>query len=328
MQRWRGLDNTPPTWGSSVVTIGVFDGVHRGHQHIIGETVAQARQYGLSSLVLTFDPPPLEVLRPSVRIPALTTQDRKAELIADLGVDGLCVAPFTEAFSKLPPEQFASQALVEALHAHTVIVGENFRFGYRAGGDIATLTELGRSLGFTVCPVGLRGPSAVAVTEQGATSLVFSSTAVRASVATGDVRSAMATLGRPHRIDGVVVRGAGRGRQLGFPTANVEPSISVAMPADGIYAGYLTRLSSARTTRWSAAISIGSNPTFGGEKRTLEAYALGFDGSLYGDQVGVEFVEPLRAMMRFDSVDALVAQMTVDVAAVADRLPSPGSRTD
>ena len=211
MQRWRGYEAVPGGWGRSVVTIGVFDGVHRGHQAIIGHAVKRARDLGLQSVVMTFDPHPAEVVRPGSHPAVLTEPVRKAELIEQLGVDALCVVPFTPAFSQLSAEAFVHDVLVEALHAAVVVVGDNFRFGHRAAGDVALLERLGRTFGFTV-------EDAPLVSEDG---LVFSSTYIRSCVDAGDVRAAAAALGRPHRLAGVVVRGDQRGREIGFPTANL-----------------------------------------------------------------------------------------------------------
>src|SRR5215813_7351834 len=223
MQRWRGYEAAPGGWGRSVVTIGVFDGVHRGHQEIIGHAVKRARDLGVQSVVVSFDPHPSEVVRPGSHPAVLTSPARKAELIEELGADVLCVIPFTPDFSRLPAEQFVHDVLVEHLHAAVVVVGENFRFGHRAQGDVELLTRLGRTFGYAV-------ESAPLVTVD---DVVFSSTYIRSCVDAGDVRAAAAALGRPHRIEGVVVRGEGRGMVLGFPTANVAPPMYSAIPADG-----------------------------------------------------------------------------------------------
>ena len=302
MQRWRGLDSTPPSWGRCVVTIGVFDGVHRGHQHIIGRSVERARDAGQASVVLTFDPHPSEVVRPGTHPAMLTTQRYKAELLESLGVDVMCVLPFTLEFSRLGPDAFVHAVLVEALHASLIVVGENFRFGHKAAGDLTTLQTLGARFGFSA--------EGVPVVAEHDTTL--SSTYVRSCVAAGDVAEAAHVLGREHRVEGVVVRGDRRGREIGFPTANIEPTPHAAVPADGVYAGRLVR----RGERLPAALSIGTNPTFAGRERRLEAYVLdvpGDDLDLYGEHVGVDFTARLRDMERFDSVENLVAQMADDV---------------
>lgn len=300
VQRWRGLDNTPYGWGRCVLTIGVFDGVHRGHQQMVNRTVRRARDSGLPSAVVTFDPHPAEVVRPGSHPPMLTTIRRKAELLADLGVDALCVVPFTLEVSRLTPAQFVHDALVEHLHAAAVVVGANFRFGHKAAGDFDTLRELGANFGFAAEAVPLLADDDLAI----------SSTYVRSCVEAGDVTAAAHALGRDHRVEGLVVRGDMRGgSQLGFPTANLRPEPYSAIPADGVYAGRLIWRGAARV----AAISVGTNPTFEGRERRVEAYVLDFDGDLYGEEVGVDFHQRLRGQERYDDIDALIAQIKADV---------------
>jgi riboflavin kinase/FMN adenylyltransferase len=299
VQRWRGFSAAPSGWGRAVVAIGVFDGVHRGHQRTIGYAVDRAAALGLESVVMTFDPHPSEVVRPGSHPAILTEQARKAELIESLGVDVLCVVPFTQAFSMLSPEEFVHDVLVENLHASLVVVGENFRFGHRAAGDVELLTRLGRTFGF-----GVEGAPLVA--DGG---VVFSSTYIRSCVAAGDVASAASALGRPHRIEGVVVRGDQRGRDLGFPTANLMCAPHVAIPADGVYAAWLHQ----RGKPYPAAVSIGTNPTFAGREHRVEAFVLDFDGDLYGERVSLDFVAHLREMRRYEGPEKLVEQITVDV---------------
>ncbi|KJS54664.1 bifunctional riboflavin kinase/FAD synthetase [Streptomyces rubellomurinus] len=304
MQRWRGLEEIPGDWGRSVVTIGSFDGVHRGHQLIIGRAVERARELGLSSVVVTFDPHPREVIRPGSHPPLLAPHPRRAELIAELGVDAVLVLPFTQEFSQESPEAFVQQVLVDALHARVVIEGPNFRFGHRAAGDVALLTELGRADDFEVEVVDLQVSGAAGDGEP------FSSSLTRRLVETGDMAGAGEVLGRPHRVEGVVVRGAQRGRELGYPTANVETVPHSAVPADGVYAGWLT----AEGERMPAAISVGTNPTFDGTARTVEAYAIDRVGlDLYGLHVAVDFLAYLRGMEKFDSIEALLDRMADDV---------------
>lgn len=301
MQRWRGYDAAPGGWGRSVVTIGVFDGVHKGHQATIGHTVARARELGVQSVVVTFDPHPAEVVRPGSHPAVLTEPARKAELIEALGVDVLCVVPFTPEFSRVPAEQFVHDVLVEHLHAALVVVGSNFRFGHRAAGDVALLEQLGRTFGF-----GVEGGPLVA--EDGT---VFSSTYIRSCVDAGDVGAAAAALGRSHRLEGVVVRGDQRGRELGFPTANLLCHRYAAVPADGVYAARLIRRGQREPLL--AAVSVGTNPTFSGRERRVEAYALDFSGDLYGERLALDFVAHLRGQVRYDSIEPLIAQMNQDV---------------
>ena len=305
VQRWRGVDEVPPGWGRCVVTVGVFDGVHRGHQQIITRAVATAAELDVPAVVLTFDPHPSEVVRPGSHPAMLTSPRYKAELIDGLGVDVMAVQPFTSEFSRLAPDAFVHAVLVEHLHACAVVVGENFRFGRKAAGDIDTLAELGPRFGFATEGVAL-------VRQDG---IVYSSTFVRSCVAAGDVATAAQTLGRPHRVEGVVVRGDRRGRRLGYPTANLETARFTAVPADGVYAGYLVRGSE----RLPTAISIGTNPTFEGRTRRVEGYVLDVEEAsldLYGDHVGFDVVARIRDVHRFDSVEELTASMGADVATV------------
>lgn len=299
MERWRGTDRIPGKWGHCVVTIGVFDGVHRGHQLIIARAVEKAHELGVPSVVLTFDPHPMEVVRPGSHPPMLTDPRYKADLVEELGVDVFCVLPFTVDFMRLTAAEFVHDVLVERLHASAVVVGENFRYGHGGHGTVKALTEDGRRFGFTVEGFPLQGTG----------DRTWSSTYVRSCVAAGDVTSAAEALGREHRVHGVVVRGDQRGREMGFPTANLEPLPWSAVPADGIYAGRLER----GKELLPAAISIGTNPTFQGNERRVETYVLDFDGDLYGERVGLSFTERLRDTMRFDDVDGLVEQMRLDV---------------
>jgi riboflavin kinase/FMN adenylyltransferase len=310
VQRWRGLDATPGDLGRTVVTIGMYDGVHRGHQVLIGAAVARARAMRRPCLLLTFDPHPAEVVRPGSHPAILTAMDRKAELVAELGVDAMCVVPFTPEFMRLPAETFTHTVLVEHLHAAQVVVGENFTYGHKAAGTVQTLTAEGRRFGFAVEGVPL---AEVEGDDDG--EVTISSTYIRACVAAGDMASAARALGRPHRVDGVVVRGDRRGRELGYPTANVETPPYTAIPADGVYAGHLVLRdpSGASGRRHPAAVSVGTNPTFQGTRRTVEAYLLDFDGDLYGEHVGVEFAHRLRPMAAFAGVEELVAAMAGDV---------------
>jgi riboflavin kinase/FMN adenylyltransferase len=313
--RWRGLEATPADLGRTVVTVGMYDGVHRGHQHLIRTAVARARAMGRPALLLTFDPHPSEVVRPGSHPAILTSADRKAELVAELGVDGMCVLPFTPEFSRLSPGEFTHTVLVEHLYAAQVVVGRNFTYGHRAAGTVETLTEQGRRFGFGVEGVDLTSVGS-APDLSGNGEVTISSTYIRACVAAGDMASAALALGRPHRVDGVVVRGDRRGRELGYPTANVESPPYSAVPADGVYAGSLVLRDPTGASRSShpAAISVGSNPTFAGARRTVEAHLIDFDGDLYGEHVGVEFTTRLRPMLTFAGVPELVAAMARDVA--------------
>lgn len=292
-----------------MLTIGVFDGVHRGHAELIGRAVKDARDLNLKSVLMTFDPHPMEVVHPGTHPAQLTTLTRRAELAEELGVDVFLVVPFTTEFMKLTPERYVHELLVERLHVAEVVVGENFTFGKKAAGNVEMLKKAGERFGFAVDAVTLVSEHAV----------TFSSTYIRACVDAGDVVAAAEALGRPHRVEGVVVRGDGRGRELGYPTANVAPPMYSAIPADGVYAAWFTLLGHGPTMgtvvpgeRYQAAVSVGSNPTFSGKARTVEAFILDTTADLYGQHVAVDFVGRIRSMERFGSVEELIDEMGRD----------------
>ncbi|MBA3573537.1 MAG: bifunctional riboflavin kinase/FAD synthetase [Pseudonocardiales bacterium] len=300
MQRWRGLDPMPGGWGRSVVTIGVFDGVHRGHAQLISRAVQRAQELGVPAVLLTFDPHPSEVVRPGSHPAQLSTLRRRAELVEQLGVDVFCVLPFTVELSRMPPAEFVHELLVERLHVTTVVVGQNFTFGYKAAGDVDLLHTLGRRFGFTTEGAGLLSQGEV----------TFSSTYIRSCIDAGDVAAAASALGRAHRVEGIVVRGDRRGTDLGYPTANLSTPRYAAIPADGVYACRFVH----RGRELAAAVSVGTNPTFSGRERRVEAFVLDLDEDLYGEQVALDFVARLRGMERFESPAELVTQMDDDVA--------------
>jgi riboflavin kinase/FMN adenylyltransferase len=278
--------------------------VHRGHQLIIKHAVDRARELGVPSVVVTFDPHPSEVVRPGSHPPLLAPHHRRAELCADLGVDALLILPFTTEFSKLSPADFVAKVLVDKLHAKAVVEGPNFRFGHKAAGNVDFLREQGETYDFDVEVVELY------VSGSAGGGQPFSSTLTRRLVAEGDVEGAREILGRPHRVEGIVVRGAQRGRELGFPTANVETLPHTAIPADGVYAGWLHVAGEAMP----AAISVGTNPQFDGTERTVEAYAIDRVGlDLYGLHVAVDFLAYVRGMAKFDSIEALLEAIADDV---------------
>ena len=285
----------------SVVSIGFFDGVHRGHQTIIQRAVRTARTQGVRSVVVTFDRHPMEVVNPGSQPKLLMTLPRRAQALADQDVDVVVVVPFDDDLRHLTPEGFIDHVLVQPLQAQKVIVGANFRFGHRAAGDVATLSSVGPSRGFT----------AEGVTLLELDGVVISSTEIRAAVDSGDVDRAARMLGRPHRVDGIVVRGDQRGKGLGFPTANLQASKRVAVPAKGIYAGSF-HLPDGRAHH--CVTSVGYNPTFGGQELRVEAHLLDFDEDLYGVEGGVDFQHRLRDEEKFSSVEDLVAQIDADAA--------------
>jgi riboflavin kinase / FMN adenylyltransferase len=285
-----------------VVVIGNFDGVHLGHQHLLA--VARQARPDAELVAVTFEPHTLAVLRPDLAPRRLTSPARKQELLAQAGVDRTVVVPFTHDTTTWPPELFIERVL-RPLEPAAVVVGDGFRFGHRASGNAKTLA----AAGFDVREVDLTG-----VVVHGHQAPV-SSSSIRYALDAGDVESAAAMLGRPHRVDGTVIRGDQRGRALlGFPTANLPVDPAEATPADGVYAGWLTRLDPLTEGRQPAAISVGSNPTFDGVQRRVESYVLDRDDlMLYGVQVAVEFTRRIRGQVKFDSIEALVVQMRADV---------------
>jgi riboflavin kinase/FMN adenylyltransferase len=302
VQIWRSLDDVPADLGRTAVVIGNFDGVHLGHQHVVREARAAADAEGLRVVAVTFDPHPMAVLRPEHAPTTLTDIETRGELLQTAGVDDVLALPFDRDVASWTPHEFAQRVLADALHAAVVVVGANFRYGTRASGDVATLTTSGEELGFRAVGVPLDGGPQV-----------WSSTYIRTCLAAGDVAGAAQALGRPFVIRGVVVRGDQRGRELGFPTANVPTRELTAAPADGVYAGWLRRLDTGE--RYPAAISVGTNPTFDGEReRRVESYVLDRDDlELYDVEVEVAFVDRIRGMVRFDGVDALIETMHDDV---------------
>jgi riboflavin kinase/FMN adenylyltransferase len=313
VQRWRGQDDIPSDWGRCVLTIGVFDGVHRGHAELIARAVKAGRARRVPTVLMTFDPHPMEVVFPGSHPAQLTTLTRRAELAEELGIDVFLVMPFTADFMKLTPERYIHELLVERLHVLDVLVGDNFTFGKKAAGNVDTLRKAGERFGFSVESVSL-----VAEQHQSET-VTYSSTYIRACVDAGDVVAAAEALGRPHRVEGVVVRGEGRGRGLGYPTANVAPPMYSAIPADGVYAAWFTLLAPGPATgsvaagqRYPAAISVGTNPTFSGRTRTVEAFVLDVEADLYGQHVAVDFVARIRGQEKFADVEDLIAAMGRD----------------
>jgi riboflavin kinase/FMN adenylyltransferase len=309
---WRGVEQVAPDLGATVATVGNFDGVHLGHRHVIATAHDVATELGgLPVVVVTFDPHPMKVIRPDVAPVALTTLRRRAELLRGAGADAMLVIPFTEELAHWSPERFVDAVLVDALNAAAVVVGQNFRFGHRAAGDVALLTELGSRAGFRVEGIALDG------TDQ-----PWSSTYIRQRLREGDVESAARALGRLFSVEGVVVEGDHRGRTLGYPTANVPTDGLTAVPADGVYAGWLRRLDQPGASAMPAAISVGTNPTFAGVEHRVESYVLWRDDlELYGVPVEVSFVARLRGMVRFDDIDELIEQMARDcerAAAILD----------
>ncbi len=306
----------------SVVVIGNFDGVHPGHVEVMRE--AQTRRPDLPLVVVTFWPHPVRVLRPDRAPMLLTGLDDRIALLRAAGADRVEVVSFTPAFAQFAPEQFVTEVLLP-LRPALIVVGENFRFGHRAAGTVDTLRELGRDR-FEVDALRL-----VRFRDE-----ETCSTVIRDALTSGDVAHAAEHLGRPFRFTGVVAHGDHRGRELGFPTANLPVPEELACPADGVYAGWVERLDGRdahgvpladgrSAERWPAAISVGTNPTFDGVQRRVESYVLGrTDLELYGAPIAVDFIERIRGQVRFEGIEALILQVEDDVRRSRDILHAAG----
>lgn len=306
-------DASPSTpSGPSAVTIGAYDGVHLGHRAVIAEVARIAGERALTTVVVTFDRHPAEVVRPESAPRLLTDLEQKLELLDSVGVDLTYVVEFDEERAKESAEDFVDDLLVARLDARFVVVGEDFHFGHRRRGDVALLRDMGRSRGFTVEGLDLLGPADLGA--NGGDGSRISSTAIRRMLGNGDVVGAAEFLGRPHEVRGTVEHGDGRGgAQLGFPTANLKLPSNIQLPQDGIYAGWFLR---ADGERHPTAISLGHRPTFYDRPRgaaLLECHLLDFRGDLYGESVAVRFIERIRSEERFDSVEALIERMEDDV---------------
>ncbi|WP_270889931.1 bifunctional riboflavin kinase/FAD synthetase [Pedococcus sp. 5OH_020] len=307
MHAWTDPAQTPDTLRPCVATFGNFDGVHLGHRAVLARLVQEGSRRGLPSVAVTFDPHPAAIFHPERGLELISPGPLRAELLESTGVDGLLVLDFTREFAQLTAEEFVVQTFVNTLRAQAVVVGEDARgFGRGYTGDVATLAALGAVHGFDVV-----------VLEDLGEGERWSSSAVRRHLSAGEVAEAAAILGRPHRMRGTVVHGAHRGRELGYPTANLSGDSLGLVPADGVYAGWLTRLDLADDSpdrTLPCAISVGTNPTFDGTLRTVEAYVLDrTDLDLYDERVAVEFVEHIRPTLRFESVEELLTAMAGDI---------------
>ncbi len=311
------LDTFPfglPVWEpGSAVALGVFDGVHQGHRALVNAASAAAETHGGPVAAMTFDPHPLDILRPGSDVPLLGTVDERCALLRDAGVEQIAVARFCKEFAAQSPEAFARNILVERLGARTVVVGDDFRFGAGQAGNTAVLRELGQSLGFDV----------VVVPEWRLDNLAARSTVIRGLLESGDVAMAGRLLGRFYALPGIVVPGRRLGRTIGFPTANLGAEPRRVVPDAGVYAGW----AHGSFGRRMAAVSVGVNVTVDpNAEPTVEAHLLDFDGDLYGQRITVEFCERLRGMVRFDGLPALVAQIRADVDATRGLLSESTDR--
>jgi riboflavin kinase/FMN adenylyltransferase len=309
MLRWSDLSQIPQGYGPSVVTLGNFDGVHKGHRAVLATVVERARadgSEGAHAVAVTFDPHPVAVLHPERAPQIITSPEQRLDLLAATGLDAVLVMEFTHEFALWTPERFVVEVFVKALGASVVVVGEDTRFGVRNSGDVNTLRRLGEEHGFEVLTLTDIG-------EGGR----WSSSRVRALVVAGDVAASAEILGRPHQVSGEVVHGDHRGRELGYPTANLSQQSVGLIPADGVYVGRLIRPSLPERDldrALPAAISIGTNPTFAGTQRRVEAHVLDrTDLDLYGETVVFEFIERLRPTEKFDSIEGLLLQIADDV---------------
>jgi len=310
-----------PVDAGHALTIGVFDGVHIGHRTVIDRVRALAADLGAKSALVTFDPHPAKVLRPELAPELLTGLDQKLELLAETGLDTVVVVPFDRARAGESAEEFVDSVLVGCLGARAVVVGEDFHFGKGRLGNVELLKQIGAHAGFQVYGHGLLPRPSDSSELTGHTDVDFedlgsavSSTAVRRALTVGEVALAARLLGRAHEVRGVVATGDRRGRTIGFPTANIMVEPGFAVPADGVYAGWYVLPDGAR---WPAAINIGRRPTFyeHAEHSLIEAHLLDFDGDLYGRPARVRFVRRLRGEQRFDGIDALRAQLDLDINA-------------
>jgi riboflavin kinase/FMN adenylyltransferase len=311
VQLFRSLAEVPDPYGPSAVTIGKFDGVHAGHRAVIRQLLSEAEHRGLTATVVTFDRHPLALLNPAICPESLLSNEQKAERLAETGVHATLMLPFDRPFSEQSPEEFVEKVLVTGLDAKLVSVGSDFRYGAKGRGTVDSLIAAGQQFGFEVLLVDDVRAS------QGRRA---SSTWIREVLAQGDVAKAAELLGKPATVRSVVVPGEKRGRELGFPTANLKPQLEGLIPADGIYAGWLT----VDGVTYPAAISVGNNPTFDGvPERQVEAYVLDEDIDLYGKTVEVSFAEYIRGMVKFDGIVPLIAQLENDVDSTRNLLGMP-----
>ena len=315
---WHGLGDIPTDLDGSVVTIGVFDGVHRGHQRLISEAVRQAHTRGVPAVMVTFDPHPIRVFLPDRAPVLLNTLEQRIARAGELGIDAVLVIDFRHELAGLSAEDYFQTLLVDALRARCVVVGQNFSFGRDAAGTADTMREQGMRHGVDVEIVDL-------LHDDG---LRICSSTIRSFLAEQDVARAEWALGRPFTVTGEIMRGAGRGgKELGYPTANQYFDDSVALPADGVYAGWFTVLGDEPVdgdmrpgVAYPAAISVGKNPTFGDRERSVESFILDRDADLYGHVAEVAFVDHVRDMVKFDSVDSLLDAIRNDVTRVREIL--------
>ncbi|WP_294178441.1 bifunctional riboflavin kinase/FAD synthetase [uncultured Schumannella sp.] len=320
MRVFRSLEEVPHGFGPSAIAIGKFDGVHLGHRALIETLCERARELGIAPVVVTFDRNPLALLRPERCPPALVSNAQKLELLAEAGVEATLMLTFDEELSAVPATEFAENTLVRALRARLVLAGADFRFGARGQGDVELLTRIGAERGFETVVIGDVAGSGDSVTGSDRRA---SSTWIRELLDEGKVHDAARLLGRPPTLRSVVVHGEHRGRELGFPTANLDPDIEGFVPQDGVYAAWAT----IDGQRYAAAVSIGNNPTFEGiPAHQVEAFLLDAELDAYGRTIELEFIDFVRPMLRFDGIESLIAGLTADVEKVREILGTPAPR--
>ncbi len=301
LRLYQTVGEVPP--GPRVVALGTFDGVHLGHQRVVADAVERARELGVPALAATFHPRPASVLAPDRAPEALSTLARRVALLGEAGADEVAIVRFDRSLAALEADTFVDEILLGALGAAGVVTGADFRFGRRRGGDVATLARAGERLGFSARAVPLLELDGVRV----------SSTAIRDGIRSGDVASAARLLGRAPEVEGAVIHGDARGRELGVPTANLALAPGYVLPAEGVYTGVAVLPHGLGRRR--AAISVGTNPTFSGARQLrIEAHLLDFDDDLYGSPLRIAFRRYVRGQRRFDGVDELMAQMQDDIA--------------
>lgn len=331
MQQFRSLGEIPADFGPTALTIGNFDGVHRGHQAVLRSIVEDAQRRGEKSVAVTFDPHPATVHRPGEAPRQITGLDERLRRLEATGLDAVLVQHYTLDLARQTAEEYVHGVFVAALHATTVVVGRDVRFGWQNSGDLDTMRELGEKYGFRVRVIDDIGATSdtesdLAAEQQGR----WSSSAIRDLLIAGEVGAAAEMLGRPHIVSGTIVHGEARGRDLGFPTANIGPDAQGLIPADGVYAGWLD----VDGRKHPAAISVGTNPTFDEVGRRVEAHVIDRhdanvdDFDLYDKHADVEFVARLRGMVTYRGMDPLITQMTQDVVdtRAALKLPAPAPR--
>ena len=305
MKVYRGLNGLKNSFSSPAVTLGNFDGVHLGHRHLIEGLKKKALELGGQALVLTFDPHPVRVLRPEASPPLITPLDQKLKLLEENGIDGVILAEFTKEFASQHPAAFVNDILSDTLNAGFVLVGHDFTFGKGKEGTIDSLASFGKEAGFEV-------EVAHALTLGGE---IISSTRIRELIKSGDVNKAASFLGRPYNIEGMVVKGHGRGKSLGFPTANIDFKAEL-IPQDGVYAVNVIL----GGQKYNGISNIGMKPTFGDEERTVEVHIFEFDESLYGREIDLQFVDRVREEIRFEDQISLARQIKIDILSAKDML--------